>query len=595
MTSNFSSTDLKLLNYLKQKSRFTASDSIMAGAQKAKRAKPDLTNSWVNASDDDGEASDFSGRSLDISDSNCKFEEELTSHDANIVDERIQGADSRRRSGRIARQSQEPENVKSKVTPPSSAHRTSARRSVEPSFIMPSLDSPSIMLGSKARHSPLSHSGVRVRTKRQPGSMSFNNTTKEGTTRPNKAPKISKQPSVLAMAWTNLIGPVLSYSLGVLGYVFVMLKPLFAVAVCFALLFFGLKLAFQSTFGALSIIPSVGSFISSPCSIPIMNLLPMCGSLSAAPEFEELITVQSAFEEILEGTSTGSILPLEMKRSEASIRDLKYVVTYSKLPSKNELVYEFESFIDGARQAANDLTRFNSRIGRAVDHIISTNKHTLQVIDGFVDTEASRGAMSKWLFGSGALTDEHLLRQYLTHTSQVEEQIQHLIIEAQTLLGILENLDGRLDVIHGIVTRDGVHVKDSRDELFASLWTKLGGNRDSVRKYDNQLQLLKSVNAYRKMAWKHVTATLMKLQEIDAGLEDLRDRVAMPEVLGVDNGIPLSQHINTIQLGVDRLEKVREGAKGLEMDTQRRVLDQGGVAGKDRMVEGGKQEIKILG
>lgn len=62
MTANFSPTDQKLLEYLKQKARFTASDSIMAGAQRARRPKPDLTESWVNASDDEGDASDNSVR-----------------------------------------------------------------------------------------------------------------------------------------------------------------------------------------------------------------------------------------------------------------------------------------------------------------------------------------------------------------------------------------------------------------------------------------------------------------------------------------------------------------------------------------------------
>jgi hypothetical protein len=320
----------------------------------------------------------------------------------------------------------------------------------------------------------------------------------------------------------------------------------------------------------------------------------MCGqpfAPGAAPEFEDLMNVQSSFEDILQSTAQGSVLPLEMKRSEASIRDLKYVVTYSNLPSKGELVYEFQGFIDVARQAAADLIKFNSKVGRAVDHIISTNKHTLQVIDGFIDTEASRGALSKWLWGSNGLTQDHLLRQYLQHTGQVEEEIQRLIMEATILLKILEDLDSRLDVIHGIVTRDGVHVKDSREELFAQLWTKLGGNRNSVQKLNNQMQLLKSVNTYRRAAWSHVTATLLKLQAISAGLEDLRERVALPETVGVEF-VPLSQHIETIQLGVERLERVRESSRGLEMEGQRKILDQGGVAGKDRMVEG---HAKIVG
>jgi hypothetical protein len=127
MTANFSPTDQKLLDYLKQKARFTASDCIMAGAQRAKRPKPDLTESWVNASDDEGDASDNSGKSLDISDSDCQVENELTPYEANVVDDLMEGADSRRRSSRIARVAEEPENTIKPMTPSPSARRRSAR------------------------------------------------------------------------------------------------------------------------------------------------------------------------------------------------------------------------------------------------------------------------------------------------------------------------------------------------------------------------------------------------------------------------------------------------------------------------------------
>lgn len=368
------------------------------------------------------------------------------------------------------------------------------------------------------------------------------------------------------------------------------LKPLLGMLLAIAALFYGFKLAFRSTFGALAILPDITKIVPSPCSVPILNLLPMCGNSfpsGANPEFEDLMKVQSSFEDILESTAHGSILPIEMKRSEASIRDLKYVVTYSNLPSRGELVYEFQGFIDVARQASGDLIKFNSRVGRAVDHIIGTNKHTLQVIDGFVDAEASRGALSKMFWGSRGLTQDHLLKQYLQHTSQVEEEIQTLIIEATALLQILEGLDDRLDVIHGVVTRDGVTVRDSREELFAQLWTKLGGNRNSVQKLEQQMQMLVSVNKYRRAAWTHVTSTLLKLQAIAAGLEDLRERVALPETLGIEV-VPLQQHIETIQMGVDRLEQVRESSRREVGEGQRRVLDKGEpMMGKDRMVGGG--------
>jgi len=281
-----------------------------------------------------------------------------------------------------------------------------------------------------------------------------------------------------------------------------------------------------------------------------------------------------------------------MKRSEASIRDLKHVVQYSSLPSRNELVFEFAGFVETARQASQDLSKFNSRIGRAVDHILSTNRWTLSVIDGVSASEAGRGAISKWVgdnlnifapFQPVSLSRDVLLDQYLRHTSAVEEQIMTLISEAQALLGILDNLDGRLDVIASISTRDGIKVQGNREELFAYLWTKLGGNRSSVAKLDHQIELLKEVGQYRRLAWAHVTTTIVKLQAIRDNLEDLRERVAMPEVVG--DKVPLEVSINSINLGIERLEQQRDASRKVEAERYARVLSRA-EEGDKKMIGG---------
>lgn len=325
---------------------------------------------------------------------------------------------------------------------------------------------------------------------------------------------------------------------------------------------------------------TVSNALTPLCRIPGSSMLnlPFCPSgstpeLTGPAEFDRLVDAQSQFEEVLAASATGAFLPLEMKSSEASIRDLKHVVEYSHLPSRGELVFEFNGFIDTARQASHDLSRFNSRIGRAVDHILSTNRWTLQVIDGVAAQDAARGTLSKWVstnlnvfapFQPIALTRNALLDQYLRHTGAVEEQILSLITEAQALLSILDNLDGRLDIIASIATRDGIKVEDGKDELLSLLWTKLGGHRNSVAKLDKQLSLLNDVGSYRRMAWAHVNGAVIKLMAIRDSLEDLRERVAMPETVG--DVVPLEVHIQNINLGIERLEEQRDAGRRLEAE-----------------------------
>ena len=84
--------------------------------------------------------------------------------------------------------------------------------------------------------------------------------------------------------------------------------------------------------------------LSPICRIPGASLLnlPFCPvhrvDTSNGPpppvEFDKLMTVQSKFEEVLEESAGGISLPSDMKRGEASIRDLRQLVRYSQLLSK---------------------------------------------------------------------------------------------------------------------------------------------------------------------------------------------------------------------------------------------------------------------
>lgn len=342
--------------------------------------------------------------------------------------------------------------------------------------------------------------------------------------------------------------------------------------------------------------------LSPLCRIPGSSLLnlPFCPSgstpeLSGPAEFDKLVEAQAQFEDVLAASASGSFLSLEMKSSEAGIRDLKHVVAYSNLPSKHELVLEFDGFVETARMASADLSKFNSHIGRALDHILSTNRWTLQVIDGVASEDAARGSLNKWFsnnfnvfapFQPVALSQNVLLDQYLRHTSAVEEQILTLINEAHVLLGVLENLDGRLDIIASIATRDGVRVENGREQLLSHLWTKLGGSRGSVAKLDKQLSLLNNVSQYRRMAWAHVNGAVIKLMAIRDNLEDLRERVAMPETLG--DVVPLEVHIENINLGIERLEQQRESGRKV-MQEQIAMLSSRASAEAKTMGIGGKE------
>ena len=342
---------------------------------------------------------------------------------------------------------------------------------------------------------------------------------------------------------------------------------------------------------------SVSAAFSPLCRIPGSSFLhlPMCHAPVAAQyesaepplvQFDQLMNAQSKFEAVLEESAGGVSLPLDMKRGEASIRDLRQVVRHSGLRSKNELVLEFDGFIETARIASYDLQKFNSHIGRGVDNILATARWTKRVLDGIAYRDKSIGTISTFFtekvlapFQPLKFTEDVLLDQYIQHTRMVEDEIHRLISEAQALLLILQNLEDRLDVIHGIAVRDDIHAQSSKAEVLSQIWTMVGGNRGKLGKFDSELRLLRQVDSYRRSAIAHVSGTMVKLQGIGTELEELRERVGGVELLE-GSGVPLSVHIENIELGVERLEKSRDKAKEVEGDQLEKTMNHGKIGMK---------------
>lgn len=298
-------------------------------------------------------------------------------------------------------------------------------------------------------------------------------------------------------------------------------------------------------------------------------------------EFDGLMNVQERFEEVLEKSAQGVSLPMEMKRSETSVRDLRTMVRYSNLQSKEELVLEFDGFIDAARTASNDLQKFNTHVGSAVDSVISINRWTSRYIDGLANERDSRGWLGDWAgwifspFQPAVFSERIVLDKYVEHTSLVSDKIANLIVEAQAVLRTLSKAEDHLGIIYDFVTRTQKSVQSRKDEILWTLWTLVGANTRHIHNLNSQLSLLRQVDSQRAGAVQQVSELIVELEKIQAGLDDLRDRVAEPELARGRVEVPLSVHIETINKGVDRLEVARTRIRAMENDRIREVLARG--------------------
>ena len=480
------------------------------------------------------------------------------------------------------------------TTPPPSTPRRMGSSSTGPELIMPSVNTEPL------RKSQISQPGAQATRQRAQRSerpeISTHRVSVQGKRR-----KVDTQDSLERMfeVIDGITVSIFGWAFDVLRKTLHALKTPISYILAFYL-FLGMVSLLRNFFTA-----SIYSALTPICRIPGSSVLhlPMCklplstnyagqDTFENSPvEFDQLMTVQTKFESIMEESASGLSLPRDMKRGEASIRDLRTVVKFSHLHSRNELVLEFDGFIETARLASLDLQKFNSHVGRSVDMILSTNHWTRRVLDDIAIQKSERGAISAFVndrllapFQPVKFTESKLLEQYIEHTQVVESEIQRLVEEAQALLQILQNLEDRLDIINEIAVRDDVYAKGARDEILTQLWTKLGGNRSKVDKFDSQINLLRHVNQYRRAAFDHVSSTILKLQAMGSELEELRERVAGTSALEDRKRVPLSVHIENIEMGVERLEAGRDKLRKTEEAQYRRVMERE----EDRVERGGR-------
>ncbi|KAI0106785.1 hypothetical protein F4814DRAFT_429028 [Daldinia grandis] len=338
-----------------------------------------------------------------------------------------------------------------------------------------------------------------------------------------------------------------------------------------------------------AIITSVSAPLAPICWIPGVSLvnLPFCTKDSrsgvrdgsSVVEFDELMNVQAQFEKVLEESAQGVSLPMDMKRSEASVRDLRTMVKYSELPTRAELVHEFDTYIDIVRTSANDLQMFNTHVGGAVDSIITINRWTTRYIDSIaMNREAHNNMLSRfgdWIFSpfQVSIFDERaLLDKYIEHTALVSDKIANLIVEAQAILRLLGEAENSLELINEHVVQTSNMMKEKHNEVFWNIWTLVGANTRRLHNIRVQLGLLQQVNTQRNSAVQRLDSLVHDLYDIQTKLSDLRDRVAAPELLADSTTIPLAVHIETINAGVERLEAARSRIRAEENERLRQAL-----------------------
>lgn len=148
--------------------------------------------------------------------------------------------------------------------------------------------------------------------------------------------------------------------------------------------------------------------------------------------------------------------------------------------------------------------------------------------------------------------------------------MQRLVLEAEVSISDLNKLEEHLKSIHEIVSREDTSISGAKEELLAQLWTKLGGNRKELDEIGGHLALLKGVGGYRDRALAHVVAALHMLETMAEDMEELRERVAAPRLVG--ETVPIDVHMKSLRSGLERLKGRRAGSRKMEEEIVRRIM-----------------------
>ncbi|KAF8905067.1 hypothetical protein CPB84DRAFT_1676925 [Gymnopilus junonius] len=319
------------------------------------------------------------------------------------------------------------------------------------------------------------------------------------------------------------------------------------------------------------------------CVIPGISSSRMCRSLASNlssgrrvsqwADYPKLVDVQSkTFGQLMNEVVGDSALALEIKKAEMATTDLIALIKISDLKARDALVGSLDEFVHDSKKVGRGMQKFASRVGGAVDNIMAMNEFALLSIESARNAEPSFWSLTSLVPGKSRRKklDMIIAKTFEDAMDVLSTNMERLILEAEANYQNLNALEEQLGTLHELISREDSSLASAKTELLADLWTKLGGNRKTLRNFDSHLVLLRELGTYRKQALVHVVAALQVLRTMSEDMEDMRERVAEPNLVGPN--VPVEVHMKSIHMGLERLREGRTKAKRLSEDAVRRVL-----------------------
>ncbi|RFU80678.1 hypothetical protein TARUN_1526 [Trichoderma arundinaceum] len=334
------------------------------------------------------------------------------------------------------------------------------------------------------------------------------------------------------------------------------------------------------SFNSLHDISSVSNF-----HIPFLETEKSQRAASSFIDFTNLMEVQSGFESVLDKSTVGLSMPLELKRSEMATRSLRSLLKESEIAVREDFILELNGYIEKVGQVGSDLQTFYIHIGSTVDSVININRWTLRHINSLsMEPEApSLPPVMAWAIrplsffrpSEQAGNDRALLDKYSEHIILVQDRLEKLIEEGRALSLLLYQGQTHLDAINEQAQRLSNAERVRSDSLISAIWTYIGRLIEEQRNFDEEIALLKKVDVQYANTISHLLSLIEELKDIRFYLGDLLKSNDEPSVVwgeepGTQAQTTLSEQYNIIKNALEKLELARKRAVDGETEHEMR-------------------------
>ncbi|RPD53698.1 hypothetical protein L226DRAFT_456359 [Lentinus tigrinus ALCF2SS1-7] len=262
-------------------------------------------------------------------------------------------------------------------------------------------------------------------------------------------------------------------------------------------------------------------------------------------DFPGLARIQDvALDTLLEKSSGGSALAVNVKHAELAVKDLVAAVRASNLSIKSVLADALSNFAADAHSAGHGLQRLTARMHVAVDSIASLNTYALRTIEAATER-------------TSAEIERTVRRAFEASIDGLSSQLTRVIVEATTTMVALDRLEDRLFEIRSLCVPEALLTEVELHDLLWTIWSILGSNKEKIRDLRHREAVLREVAQYRAVALAYVSAAAQTLQGLEAELSELRDRLT--GVAAGPHDMPVEVHLASIERSIRRFDAGAQG------------------------------------